>query len=138
MDSEPIPCSCCGELLEVEAERTEGPCFDCQAEAAGCAIAVKDADDCRKAGTFFTSIKIKNAETARPQRVKPLNETVKLINADFMAITDQLEAILRAVEALLQRVAKLFSASCSPRMDGSAPSVACRVRARRTLPHDCH
>jgi len=69
--------------------------------AAARALVVKDADDYRKAGAFFSSIKgkIKEIDAARTARVKPLNDTVKLINADYKAISDQLEAILKVVEA---------------------------------------
>lgn len=63
-------------------------------------ITVKTHDDYQKAGAFFASIKakIKEVEAERTKRVKPLNDTVKLINADFKGIADQLEAVLKVVE----------------------------------------
>ena len=65
------------------------------------AVTVKTADDYTRAGRFFASIKtkIKEIETERRRRVDPLNATVKIINADFKAITDQLEMVLKVVEA---------------------------------------
>ena len=68
--------------------------------AAAKAIQVKDAEGYKKAGAFFASIKtkIKEVEAERTKRVKPLNDTVKLINSDFKAITEQLEAVLKVVE----------------------------------------
>jgi hypothetical protein len=63
-------------------------------------ITVKTADDYQSAGRFFAHVKskIKEVEAERTKRVKPLNDTVKLINADYKAISDKLEAICRAVE----------------------------------------
>ena len=64
-------------------------------------IVVKTPEDYSRAGAFFATIKskIKEVDVARTARVKPLNDTVKLINADFKAISDQLEAVLKVVEA---------------------------------------
>jgi hypothetical protein len=63
-------------------------------------IVVTDAESYQKAGSFFATIKskIKEVEAERTKRVKPLNDTVKLINSDFKAITEQLEAVLKVVE----------------------------------------
>jgi len=63
-------------------------------------IRVFDADSYKQAGSFFASIKakIKEVEAERRKRVDPLNQTVKVINADYKGITDQLEAVLKVVE----------------------------------------
>lgn len=65
------------------------------------AIRVNNADEYRSAGRFFSEIKskIKEIEAARVKRVKPLNDTVKLINDDYKSLQAQLEAVLRVVEA---------------------------------------
>lgn len=69
--------------------------------AAARSVKVDTADDYARAGKFFASIKtkIKEIETERRRRVDPLNATVKIINADFKAITDQLEMVLKVIEA---------------------------------------
>lgn len=64
-------------------------------------IVVTGPEDYQRAGAFFAQIKakIKEVEAERTKRVKPLNDTVKLINQDFKNITDQLEQVLKVVEA---------------------------------------
>ena len=64
-------------------------------------IRVVDADSYKVAGHFFAEIKakIKEIEAARVRRVKPLNDTVKLLNEDFNGVKAQLESILKVVEA---------------------------------------
>lgn len=83
----------------------EDPTKDLNAEASSLlesarTIRVTDADSYKQAGAFFANIKgkIKEVEAARTARVKPLNDTVKLINSDFKGITEQLEAVLKVVE----------------------------------------
>lgn len=66
-------------------------------------LVVKNPEDYIKAGRFFSEVKskIKDAESERVRRVKPLNDIVKLINSDYKGITDQLENIARTVETVM-------------------------------------
>nr|WP_320131966.1 hypothetical protein [uncultured Holophaga sp.] len=64
-------------------------------------VRVTTPDEYRTAGLFFSSIKakIKEVDVERRKRVDPLNQTVKIINADYKGISEQLEQVLKVIEA---------------------------------------
>jgi len=63
-------------------------------------VIVRTTDDYVKAGADFSKIKnlIKIAEAERVRRTGPINETLRLINADFKRIKDTLEEALKPYE----------------------------------------
>ena len=64
-------------------------------------VIVKTPEDYQKAGAVFASLKkrIKEVEAERVKRTGPLNESLRLTNADFKRITETLQAALRPYEA---------------------------------------
>jgi len=64
-------------------------------------ILVRSADEYAQAGAVFAAIKQrrKEVEAERKKRTDPLNQSLKLINADFRAIDETLEAAGRPYEA---------------------------------------
>lgn len=64
-------------------------------------ILVRSADEYAQAGAVFAAIKQrrKEVEAERKKRTDPINQSLKLINADFRAIDETLEAAGRPYEA---------------------------------------